>query len=268
MTELSASVKRNPWIQAWARLGFAIGGIVYFVIGILAIMVAYENSGAVPGPEGAIERIGAQPFGRVLLVIVTVGLFGYAFWCCIQAVFDTDRDGNDLKVIGIRFGEFCSGVAYLSLAILSWHRLQGAGPEGNQTAYWTATVLAHTWGAPLVALTGAVLAVVGIALIVYGIQERFCKYLRITDASASDRHWMIRMGKWGYSAQGIVFCVIGSFLVSAAVTADARKARGLDGALQWIAQQSYGPWLLGFVALGLAAYGLFMLVEARYRRLT
>ena len=132
MTELSASVQRNPWIQAWARLGFATGGIVYFVTGILAVIVAYENSGAAPGPEGAIERIGAQPFGRVLLVIVTVGLFGYAFWCCIQAVFDTDGDGNDLKGFGIRFGEFCSGLAYLSLAILSWHRLQGASPEGNR----------------------------------------------------------------------------------------------------------------------------------------
>jgi hypothetical protein len=268
MSELSVSVKRNPWIRAWARLGFAMGGIVYFVTGMLAVMVALENSGAAGGPEGAIERIGAQPFGRILLLIVTFGLLGYALWCCIQAFFDTDRDGKDLKGIGLRIGEFCSGIAYLGLAILSWHRLQGGGPEGDKTAHWTAKILAHSWGAPLVALTGVVLAIVGIALIVYGMQERFREYLRINDASASERDWMIRMGKWGYSAQGVVFLIIGSFLVSASATADARKARGLDGALQWLAQQSYGPWLLGLVALGLAAYGLFMLVEARYRLLT
>jgi hypothetical protein len=268
MSELSTSVKHNSWIQAWARLGFAMGGIVYFVIGILAVVVAWENSGAAPGPEGAIERIGAQPFGRILLLIITVGLFGYAFWCCVQAFFDTDRDGSDVKGIGMRIGEFCSGVAYFGLAILAWHRLQGGSRQGDKTAHWTAKLLEHSWGAPLVALIGAVLAGVGIALIVYGMQERFRKYLSITGASASDRDWMIRMGKWGYSAQGVVFLIIGSFLVSAAAGANARKARGLDGALQWLVQQSYGPWLLGFVALGLAAYGLFMLVEARYRRLT
>jgi hypothetical protein len=263
----SGSVNENRWIHTWARFGFAVGGIVYLVIGILAIQVAYANYGQRPGPEGAIGQIGAQPFGRILLAVVTAGLFGYAVWCFIQAIFDTDHDGKDLKGIVFRIGELCSGIAYASLAVLALHRMQGKPTQRNGAEHWTAKIMAYPGGTWIVALAGVVLAIVGIGLVVYGTKERFRKYLRLADAGP-DREWIIQFGKWGYSAQGIVFCIIGTFLVGAAVHSDARKAGGLDEALQWLAQQSYGPWLLGIVAVGLAAYGLFMLVQARYRQLT
>jgi hypothetical protein len=241
---------------------------VYIVIGILAIEVATANYGQKPGPEGAITRIGDQPFGHVLLAVVTVGLFGYAAWCFIQAAFDSDHDGKDLKGIAIRIGEFFSGIAYLGLAVLALHRMQGKPTEHNAPAHWTAKFLAHPWGPWVVAVAGVILAAVGVGLVVYGTQERFRKYLRLSSASSSERDWIMQFGKWGYSAQGVVFFIIGAFLVSAAVHSDARKAGGLDEALLWLAQQSYGPWLLGILAAGLGAYGLFMLVEARYRQLT
>lgn len=269
MAVVSGSVKGNPLIQGWARLGFAAGGIVYLVIAILAILVACSNRGVTaPGPEGAIRTIGAQPFGHILLAVVTFGFFGYAAWCFIQAVFDADHDGDDLRGIALRIGEFCSGIAYLSLAVLSFHSMQGEAVEHNAAAHWTAKLMAHSWGSWIVALTGVSLVIVGIGLVLYGTQEKFRKYLRLADAEESDRNWIVQFGKWGYSAQGIVFIIIGGFLVSAAVHSDASKAQGLDGALQWLAQQSYGPWLLGIVATGLGAYGMFMLVEARYRQLT
>ena len=239
------------------------------MIGILAILVAFGNSGKPQDAEGAIAHIGSQPFGHILLAVVTAGLFGYALWCFMQAIFDTDHDGKDVKGLGLRIGELCSGIAYLSLGMLAFHRIRGdAGPHHNSTVHWTAKLLAHPWGAALVALLGVILAIVGIGQVVYGIREKFRKYLRLSEASASDGEWIVQFGKWGYSAQGIVFLIVGGFLVSAAIYSDPRRARGLDGALQWVAQQAYGPWLLGLVAAGLGAYGLFMLVEARYRRLT
>jgi hypothetical protein len=268
MAAISGSVTRNPWIQAWARLGFAAGGIVYLVIGILAILVASAKYDRPQGPEGAIARISTQPFGHILLAVVMVGLFGYAVWCFIQAIFDADHDGNDLKGIGLRIGEFCSGIAYLSLAILAFHRMRDEPAQQKSAAHWTAKLMARSWGASIVELAGVVLVIVGIGLVFYAAQERFRKYLRLSEVSVSDREWIIQFGKWGYSAQGIVFCLIGAFLISAAIYSDPRKARGLDEALQWLAQQTYGPWLLGIVAAGLSAYGLFMLVEAKYRRLT
>jgi hypothetical protein len=268
MGAIAGAVKRSPWMQAWARAGFAIGGIVYVIIGILAVLVATARQGRAQGPDGAIGYIGAQPFGHILLAIVTAGLFGYGAWCFVQAFCDSDHDGKDLKGIAIRIGEFFSAVAYLSLAVLALHRMEGKPAQGNAAAHWTAKVMAHSWGSPIVAVTGVVLIAVGVGLVVYGTREKFRKYLQLSLAEDTDREWIIRFGKWGYSAQGVVFCIIGGFLFSAAVHSNPGEARGLDGALQWLAQQTYGPWLLGIVAAGLGSYGLFMLVEARYRKLT
>jgi hypothetical protein len=107
-----------------------------------------------------------------------------------------------------------------------------------------------------------------VILIAYGLQERFRRYLEIRGIGSSEGNWIIQFGKWGYAALGLVFCIIGGFLLSAAIHFDAREVRGLDGALEWLAQQAFGPWLLGIVAAGLAAYGMFLLLESRYRKLT
>jgi hypothetical protein len=267
MPEFSASMKRNQWLQSWAKLGFAVGGVVYLIIGVFAVLVACENRGRIVGPEGAIDRIGAQPYGEVLLAVISVGLLGYAAWCFVQAIFDTDQDGNDLKGVAIRFGEFCSGLAYLSLALLAFHRMRGDKTSGSSAAQWSAKILAHTWGQWVIGLAGIVFAGVGVGLIVYAADEGFRRYLCLQDVSTGARKWIVRLAKCGYSALGIVFSIIGMFLVMAGVHSEPNRVKGLDGALRTLTQQSYGPWILGIVAAGLAAYGMFMLVEARYRRL-
>jgi hypothetical protein len=267
MGEFSASVKRNYWIQTWAKLGFVVGGCLYLIIGLLAVLVAYKNRGHIVGPEGAIQRIAEQPYGEILLGVVAVGLFGYALWCFVQALLDTDQDGNDVKGIAVRIGEFCSGLAYVSLGLLAVHRMRGEPLGGNSARHWTAKMLAHGSGPWLIGLAGVTLAGVGLGLVIYAAREGFRRYLRLEEVKGAAREWIIRLGKWGYIALGVVFGLIGWFLVSAAVHSQANRVQGLDGALRSLAQQSYGPWLLGIVAAGLAAYGAFMLVEARYRRL-
>lgn len=91
------SAARSAWTERWARFGFATGGIVYLIIGALAVMVAFEHRGRIVGPEGAIEQIGKQPYGRLLLFTVGAGLAGYAVWRVIEAISDTDGDGHDWK---------------------------------------------------------------------------------------------------------------------------------------------------------------------------
>lgn len=267
MGKVAVSVERNHWIQTWAKLGFAVGGFVYVMVGFLAVLVAYDNRGHVVGPKGAIQRIGAQPYGEFLLAFVSIGLFGYAAWCFVQAILDTDRDGNDLKGIALRIGEFCSGLAYGSLGLLAFNRMRGEGAGGSSARHWTAMILAHGPGAWLVGLAGVIFVAVGFGLVTYALREGFRKYLRLEEMDGAAREWIVQLGKWGYIALAVVFGLIGWFLVSAAVHSEANRAKGLDGALQTIAEQSYGPWLLAIVAVGLAAYGAFMLVEARYRRL-
>jgi hypothetical protein len=263
----SAFVTRNHWIQTWAKLGFAVGGFVYLMIGFLAFLVAYRNRGNIVGPNGAIERIGAQPYGEFLLGVISLGLFGYAVWCFVQAIWDTDQDGKDLKGIAFRIGGFCSGLAYASLGLLAFNRMRGYHTGGNPARHWTAEILAHGWGSWLVGWAGIIFAAVGIGLVIYAARGGFRKYLRLEEAHRAARQWILLLGKWGYIALGVVFGLIGWFLVSAAVHSEANRVKGLDGALRALARQSYGPWLLGVVAVGLAAYGAFMLVEARYRRL-
>lgn len=267
MGKFAASVEHNHWIQIWAKLGFAVGGFVYLMIGLLAVLVAYDNRGHIVGPKGAIERIGAQPYGAVLLVVISVGLFGYATWCFVQAFLDTDHDGKNLMGIAFRIGAFCSGLAYVSLALLSFNRMRGGHTAGDPAQSWTAKILAHGWGPGLVGLAGITFAAVGIGVMVYAARGGFRKNLRLEGANEAAREWVVLLGKCGYIALGVVFCIIGWFLVSAAVHSDANRVHGLDGALRSLAQQRYGPWLLAIVAVGLAAYGAFMLVEARYRRL-
>ncbi len=265
---MAGSLKKSVWLQRWARLGFATGGVVYVVIGAIAILVALGHRGRTSGPQGAIQRIGSQPFGEVLLGFVAIGLFGYAAWCFVQAILDTDHDGSDMKGVAIRIGGFFSGLGYVSLGLFAFHRMAGEGDQGDATQHWTAKLLQHSWGAWLVAIVGIVLIGVGIGLLFYAAREGFRKYLVLSGPGASNRDWVVRFGKWGYSAQGVVLSLIGAFLITAAVRSNAREAHGLDGALQVLSRQEYGPWLLGIVAAGLTAYGLFMLIEAKYRRLT
>ncbi len=261
------SAARSAWTERWARFGFAAGGIVYLIIGALAVMVAFEHRGRIVGPEGAIEQIGKQPYGRLLLFTVGAGLAGYAVWRVIEAISDRDRDGHDWKGLLTRAGVFCSAVAYAALSVFAFHRaLGGAAPQGDETRHWTARLLAHPWGAALVVIIGLILIAAGIAQAVYALSRKFRETLRRTNAASGDLDLLIRFGKWGYLAQAVVMCMVGGFLVVAGARSDARSARGLDGALRALARQEYGPWLLGAVAAGLAAYGVFMLMQARFRK--
>lgn len=270
-TEISNAFRSgqvSSWAEPLARFGFVTGGVVYIIMGVVASLVALEHRGRITGPEGAIDRIGRQPFGQWLLAFVAVGLLAYALCCMIQAIRDTDRDGNDLKGIAARLGQFFGGLAYLTLAVFAFHRILGSTEAADQgTRHWTQRLLAHSWGVWLVALIGLVLIGAGIAETVFGLSGKFQKYLRLGQVSRSGRDQIAQIGKWGYLAQGVVLSIVGVFLVTASVRSNPRSAVGLDGALRILAEQPFGPWLLGVVALGLAAYGVFMLIQARFRKL-
>jgi hypothetical protein len=75
------------------------------------------------------------------------------------------------------------------------------------------------------------------------------------------------LGTFGHLARMVVFGLVGVFLIKAAIDFNPKKAVGLDGALAKLAHASYGPFLLGLVAAGLVAFGLYSLTDARYRRI-
>ena len=269
--EKAEQVKRaaRPWIERLARFGYAAKGVVYVLIGSLAAYGAYEG-GAPTDSRGALTQVVRQPFGRVLLVVIAVGLAGYALWRLVQALRDTEEKGSELKGLAIRFGYACIGFVYAGLSYSAVKLVfgQGAGKGSDQTSKeWAATFFALPLGRLAVGLAGLCVIGFGLWQCYKAFTTKFRKKWKRHEMSEGARSVAIRAGQVGLVARGVVFGIIGIFLIQAALRARPEEARGLSGALRALDQQPYGPYVLGAVALGLVAYGLYMFVEARYRRM-
>jgi hypothetical protein len=256
------------WVATLARLGYATIGVVYVMIGTLATQAALGTGGALEDTRGVLVTIARQPFGRLLLGAIALGLSGYVLWRFVQACVDPERKGMDARGLLTRLGCAVSGVAYAGLAVLAARMALGTGGRGGHGVEqeWTAVVLAQPFGAWLVCLIGGLLIGVGLTHFYRAYTAHFMQEYATGEMSTRQQRWAKWLGQWGLAARGVTFGIIGGFLLYAGVSADPSEARGLGGALVAVAQQPYGPWLLGVVALGLAAYGLFCLSQALYRR--
>lgn len=259
----------NPWVERLARLGFVAKGLVYITIGALATQAALGSGGATTDSRGAIATLGQQPFGRVLLGVLAVGLLGHALWRFVEAAVDPEGSGTDAKGLARRIGYAGIGVAYVGLALTAVQLMRGSGDAGGDaTVDWTARLMGQPFGRWLVGLIGLGVIGVGLYQLYQAYSAKFKQKLKLGEMSHTQQEWMIRSGRFGHAARGVVFGIIGGFLVQAALQYDPQKAQGLDGALQALAaRQPFGSWLLGSVAVGLVAYGLYTLISARYRRI-
>jgi len=261
----------NKWVALLARLGYAVKGVVYVIIGWLAAMLAVGHGGTTTDQRGALTTISGQPFGKFLLVIVTIGLFGYALWSIIQAIFDTEGEGRDAKGIIARIGYAAVGIAYGALAFGAYQLVAGSGSAGksstSSTQDWTARLLHLPFGVALVVIVGlVVLGIAGYLFYKKAYKADFKRHLSLTGLNESMRKGAVFAGRFGYAALAVVFTIVGIFLIVAAVQHNPGEAKGLDSALAELASQPFGPILLGIVALGLIAYGIYSFVEARYRK--
>lgn len=264
------SKSAQQWIVPLARLGYVAKGIVYLIIGSLAALAAFTGGGKTTDSGGAFEAILSKSYGKLLLGAVAVGLLGYAIWRIVQAVKDTENKGADAKGIAVRGGYFGSGIIHASLALTAARMVFGSGSSGSGDASskeWTATLLEQPFGQWLVGAVGLGIVAFGLSQIYKAYTTKFREKLNTGEMSESVETFATRFGQIGLVARGIVFGIIGAFLVSAAFNSNAGEARGLSGALRALEQQSYGQLLLGVVALGLIAYGFYMFVQARYRRM-
>lgn len=263
------SRKARRWIVPLARFGYAAKGVVYLIIGVLAALEAYNRGGKTTDSRGALQEILFQPYGKYLLGAVAVGLIGYAIWRLVQSVKDTENKGSGIKGMVTRIGYAVVGFAYLGLAFTAVRMIMGAGDEkgGTEPAQeWTARILAQPFGQILVGAIGAGFIAFALYQLYKAFTTKFRKNLMTEEMSEKMESFAIRTGQFGLSARGIVFGIIGFFLILAALHSNANEAQGVSGALQVLDQQNFAPWLFGLVALGLASYGFFMLVLAKYRR--
>lgn len=268
--EVIEDVASHPWIERIARFGYAAKGVVYMVVGALATMAAFGMGGETTDTRGALQTIEDQPYGKFVLGTVAFGLVGYVVWRWIQAIADTDDKGSGLKGISIRIGYTCSGLVYAGLALSAAKVLIDVGDPDSSTEVqqgWVARFLSMPYGRWMVGVAGACVVGFGLYQIYKGLGAKFRKRLKLGEMSPSKRFWATLSGRVGYSARGVVFCVVGSFLIQSARHFNASEAKGLDGVLDALARWPFGPWAMGTVAAGLIAYGLYMLVEARHRRI-
>ena len=264
------NVATSKWMIMFARCGYAAKGVVYLIIGGIAAQVAIGAGGAVTDQKGVLHTIIEQPFGHFLLGVVAVGLFGFALWCFIQAVFDTEGKGTTAKGLIARIGYAAVGITYAALAYGAFQLVVGSGSGGkgsNASAQdGTALLLKQPFGPALVIIVGLLVLGVACYLFYTAYAAKFQAQLNLATLPAQVKKLIIAVGRAGYAALGVVTIIIGIFLIVAAFQNNASKAIGLDGVLQELAHQTFGQVLLGVVAVGLFAYGIYSLVEARYRR--
>ena len=261
----------SPWIEILARLGYAAKGVVYCLVGLLAIASAFGSRGAPTGSKGAMAELLDKPFGRVLLGIVAVGLAGYALWCFIRALFDPEHEGKGGKGIGKRVFQFFKGVVHASLVLAAVALIRGSGSGGGDDSSglekWTAKLMSAPLGIWLVLIAGVSVIGYGLYQIYRGWTVKLDDQLSLGSMSPAAHTWTIRLSRFGIAARGVIFCVIGFFLALAAIRSDPTEAQGVGESLATLERQPYGPWLLAVVALGLIAYGIYEFIRAKYRRI-
>jgi hypothetical protein len=246
-----------------ARAGLVARGAVYFVIGLLALELALGIGGKATDQEGAMKAIAAQPFGKVLLVLLAVGLAGYALWRLIRAAVGHGAEQTDSA--GDRVAALASGIAYALFCVLAVGIIAGSGGSSSAKET-TGGVLGWSGGTVLVAIAG--LAFIGVAIFqaYRGLAKKFLEDAKTGEMSPSVRKAYTAIGVFGLVARAVVFALVGYGLTKAALDYNPKEAVGLDGALRQLVHSSFGPLLLGIVAAGLIGFALYSLADARYRK--
>jgi len=261
------------WYAWLARVGLVAKGVSFGIVGLLAIKLALGDGGKATSRQGALATIADEAFGKVLLVMLAFGFAAYAIWRFVQAFAEHEDNENEAKgeakKWGKRAGYVGRGVIYAALTFTTVKLLTDSGSSGQsqneQAKQSTATVFDWPAGRWLVGLAGLAIVGAGLWNLYRGFTRKFEDKWRTGEMSDAERTWGGRAGFGGHLARGVVFGLIGIFVTKAAVEYDAKEAIGLDGALQKLANTGYGPYLLGLTALGLICYGLYCLVDARYR---
>lgn len=261
----TAERQAMPWVERLARLGYAAKGIVYIILGLLAMQAALGSGNPRVDQTTAFQKILQQPFGQFLLAIVAVGLAGYALWRLIQALADPEHEGQRQGGAMRRVGYAISAVSYGILCYIAYKMDTGRGGAQQNPADFTAGLMRQPAGRWLVLLAGLAVLVAGITQIAMAYQSRFEKRFKTQELSAQQKRQVVLLGRIGYAAKGLVLAIVGWFLVQAAVQYSPQKAAGLGDALARLQAQPYGVFVVAVIALGLLAYGLYALFLSRFR---
>ena len=250
--------------ETLARAGYMARGVVYLLLGGLALGSAIWGGADAEGSSDALSSLLGLPFGQLLLGLVAIGLAGYVLWKLAQGLLNADDRHEDLAGFGARAGELISAggnlFLMLSAARLALHMGSGGDGQGEENA--SAWLLQQPFGPWLLGLVGAGVIIAGGFQIWYGGSHAYRKRLSLPPAHAG---WMDKICVFGIMARGVVFAIVGGFVLYAAFTVSPENAGGTAEALEYVRSLPFGAWLYGIVALGLMAFGVFGVVQGLYR---
>lgn len=256
-------MRRSAPMGVLARFGLTAYALIYLMISVLTFVVAFSDRQPETDQRGAMQAIAVQTGGAVLILVIALGLAAYSLWRFAEAAVGAAREAGKPAP---RLQSLFSAVTYALFAGTAFVVFAGRHQsQAAQSRTLSARLMTHTAGRLLVAAIGILVLVVGVVLIVQGVQRRFERYLRVTKMSETTRRIVVPLGVVGSIARGALFALVGALIIEAAVRFKPNDASGIDAAIRTLAEQPFGRALLAVTALGLLAFGVYGLVEARWR---
>lgn len=269
--EAAAETVRQPFVKKLARFGFYTKGVLFIVIGILAILLAIGlEGGKLADPTGAMVTIAQKPYGKFLLIIFIIGAIGHGIWNILRGAADVDDAGKDWKGIIKRIISAGTGIFYLGLAWSAWNiifMVQASAANGEVSQTLAAILLALPLGTILVLIIGLSVIGAGVHKCYSGMTGKFQENFRLWEIEGIHLRFITILGALSFTARALIFALIGYFFITAAIYYDPTEAIGIDGALLTLSQSNFGKILLFVTAVGLVCHGVLSFYEAKYRRI-
>jgi hypothetical protein len=266
----------RPFVERFARFGFLAKGVVYIIIGYLAALAPIGIRKHPTGTHGALITLLRQPIGSVLLATLALGFGAFGLWLIIRGINDPENEGSSWHALFIRAGWVFGGMTHFGLLAAAVRMMIGYQPmigffrvrdDESEAHDWTATALSYPLGRWVLVAIGVGIISYGLLQIHHGFVGRLDPWLSLDRLGEGARRWIRAISRFGVTARGVVFGLIGGFLIRAAYDTNAGEARGIGGTLRELAAGPYGRQLLGITALGLVAFGIYLLVLAKHRRI-
>lgn len=255
-------------IERLARLGYASKSVIYLIVGSLALAAAFNRGGRVTDTSGALRVILTKPFGQAILVVLSVGLCGYAVWRFLDAFLDPDRKGTSATGLVARIGNVVRAAIYGALGIEAFRLSRGLrGSTGREAEMWTARIMDWPLGVWIVGVVGLIIAAYGVFQIINALKSRVSGSLDMTSLPSHLRPALANISRFGIAARGVVIVVLGSFLVRAALQHNPRTAAGTRETMLEVANTFDGRWMLLGLGAGFIAYAVDQALHAWCRRI-
>jgi len=253
--------------DTFARLGYAAKGVSFGVIGIMMARVAIGQQSERADFAGAMEEMSSQPLLAGLLVLLAIGMIGYAVWRLMQGIADLEGEGSDALGLAKRGIYVIIGLTYLFFAVYALGILAGWSTEEGQVQDWTATIMSWPLGRWLIAAAGVGVLIGGLSELWFALSRRFQVELGSDDIQGFERISIMVAGCAGHAGRSLVYSAAGVFAIRAALDFDPDEARGIADTIRELSDQPYGPYMVAFVSLGFIAYGVYYCLIARHHHL-